>query len=276
MNMAAGPVKTAAELRRHVQRLQQLIKKVEDFNPDAVTVRWGPQQQALQLRIDETLVKVFGENSEQLRRYTPHASLDPSSTSPPDISTIREYVSDGKARTLATLNQAVDAIEEELGDLGVVTDRDEPGDPAVEIFIVHGHDEPAKTEVARVIERAGLKEVILREMTNDGRAVIEKFEAHGGSAGFAVVLLTPDDVGGVDKDHLMKRARQNVIGEMFWFAGKLGRSRVCVLKKGEIEWPSDFGGLGYTDMDDHGAWKGKLLRELKTAGYKVDWSKAMA
>ena len=63
------------------------------------------------------------------------------------------------------------------------------------IFIVHGRDGPAKTEVARFIETAGLRAIILHEQANAGRTIIEKFEAHGGEAGFAVVLLTPDDVG---------------------------------------------------------------------------------
>ena len=102
---------------------------------------------------------------------------------------------------------------------------------ANKVFIVHGRDVPAKVEAARLIERAGLEAVILHEQPNSGKTIIEKFEAHGGSAGFAVVLLTPDDVGGLDRDHLNPRARQNVIGEMFWFAGKLGRDRVCALRR---------------------------------------------
>jgi predicted nucleotide-binding protein len=145
-----------------------------------------------------------------------------------------------------------------------------------DVFIVHGHNDPAKTEVARLIEHAGLNPVILHEQPNAGRTIIEKFEAHGRSAGFAVVLLTPDDVGGPSAAELHPRARQNVIGEMFWFAGRIGRQRVCALKKGAVEIPSDFAGVTYTEMDDRGAWKQELLRELSAAGFKVDWQKALA
>jgi predicted nucleotide-binding protein len=148
--------------------------------------------------------------------------------------------------------------------------------PNNDVFIVHGRDGTAKTELARFVERAGLHAVILHEQPNAGRTIIEKFEAHGGSAGFAVVLLTPDDVGGRDEKSLSPRARQNVIGEMFWFAGKLGRNRVCALKKGDVEIPSDFTGVVYTDMDDHGNWRSELLKELDAAGYSVDWKKALA
>ena len=142
---------------------------------------------------------------------------------------------------------------------------------------MHGHDAAAKNEVAHVINRAGLNAVVLHEQPNGGRTIIEKFEAHGVAAGFAVILLTPDDVGGEAPTQLRRRARQNVIGEMFWFAGKLGRSRVCALKKGDVEVPSDFAGVVYTDMDDRGAWKAELLRELQAAGYAdLNWGKALA
>jgi len=93
--------------------------------------------------------------------------------------------------------------------------------------------------------------------------------------GFAVVLLTPDDVGGVDRAELQPRARQNVILELGYFIGRLTRSRVCALKRGEVEVPSDFGGVVYTPFDDSGGWKAALGRELEAAGFAVDWNIAM-
>jgi predicted nucleotide-binding protein len=144
-----------------------------------------------------------------------------------------------------------------------------------DIFIVHGHDGLAKTEAARLVERAGLNPIILHEQPHSGRTIIEKFEDRGGSAGFALVLITPDDVGGSDRVNLRPRARQNVIGEMFWFVGRFGRKRVCVLIKGDVEMPSDIVGVGYATMDDHGAWKSELLKELDAAGYSVDWKRPL-
>jgi hypothetical protein len=106
------------------------------------------------------------------------------------------------------------------------------------VFIVHGHDEAAREAVARLVERAGLEAVILREQPNQGRTIIEKFEKQSETAEFAVVLLTPDDVGGARgtlPEDLRLRARQNVVAELFFFIGKLGRSKVCALVKGDIE-----------------------------------------
>jgi hypothetical protein len=67
--------------------------------------------------------------------------------------------------------------------------------PAItdDVFIVHGHDGQAKAEVQLFLTKAGLRPVVLHDQPNSGRTIIEKFEAHAAAAGFAVVLLTPDD-----------------------------------------------------------------------------------
>ena len=142
---------------------------------------------------------------------------------------------------------------------------------AREIFVIHGHDEAARETIARFLEQLGLKPVILHEQANKGRTIIEKFEDHADVA-FAVVLLTPDDAGGLrdEKSRFKPRARQNVIFELGFFLGKLGRQRVCPLVKGDVETPSDYDGVVYTDLDDAGGWKVKLVRELKAAGVVVD------
>lgn len=141
------------------------------------------------------------------------------------------------------------------------------------IFIVHGHDEGARETVARFIERLGFKPIILHEQANRGRTIIEKVEAYG-DVGFAIVLLTPDDegrmAGGPD---LEPRARQNVLLELGYFIGRLGRENVCALKRGNVEIPSDFAGVVWEAMGPDSAWKLALGRELNAAGYTVDWNK---
>jgi predicted nucleotide-binding protein len=142
------------------------------------------------------------------------------------------------------------------------------------IFIVHGHDDAAREAVARFLEKIDFEVVILHERANQGRTVIEKFEANS-DVGFAIVLLTPDDVGGKAAESLQPRARQNVVLELGYFIGRLGRKRVVALKKGELEFPSDILGVVYETIDDRGAWKQRLSRELEEAGYEIDWNKAM-
>ncbi|MCK4760790.1 MAG: nucleotide-binding protein [Candidatus Aminicenantes bacterium] len=139
------------------------------------------------------------------------------------------------------------------------------------IFIIHGHDDGTKETVARFIEQIGLEPVILHEKPNQGRTVIEKFEDYA-DVGFAIALLTPDDVGNEKnkKDELNPRARQNVIFEFGFFLGQLGRKRVCGIKKNDVEIPSDYKGVLYINLDSEGAWRMQLVQELKAADIDVD------
>ena len=139
------------------------------------------------------------------------------------------------------------------------------------VFVVHGRDNEAKERVARFLEQLELTPVILAEQSNQGRTIIEKFERHA-QATFAVVLLTPDDVGALESDenNLGPRARQNVIFELGFFIGRLGRERVCALTKGEVEIPSDYTGVVYISLDSADGWKIKLGHELKSAGLDVN------
>lgn len=142
------------------------------------------------------------------------------------------------------------------------------------VFIVHGHDGEARETVARYLHALGFEPVILHEQANQGRTVIEKIEANR-DVGFAVVLLTPDDVGrSVKEDELKPRARQNVLLELGYFICHLGRERVCALRRGNVDMPSDFAGVVWQDMDDGGGWRLPLARELKAAGHEVDLNKA--
>src|SRR5690606_17522295 len=62
-------------------------------------------------------------------------------------------------------------------------------------FIIHGHDNNTKLEVARFLDNDLKKEaIILHEMPNKGKTVIEKFESNS-DVDFAVALWTADDEG---------------------------------------------------------------------------------
>lgn len=141
------------------------------------------------------------------------------------------------------------------------------------ILIIHGTNAGIKYEVARLIEKLGLEAIILEEQPSMGRTLIDKFEKVADEVEFATVLLTPDDEGRKKgTDTFRPRARQNVILELGFVAASLGRHRVCALRMGEVEIPSDYNGVVYISMDDHN-WQLKYIKELKTAGYEVDANK---
>jgi len=152
-----------------------------------------------------------------------------------------------------------------------------PASTSRAIFVVHGRNDELKETVARFLAQLDLKPIILHEQPSAGRTVIEKFEAHS-DARFAVVLLTPDDLGRLATDatgELQPRARQNVIFEWGFFVAKLGRRNVCALYAEGVELPSDLNGVVYVELDRKGAWKMLLARELKAGGIDVDLNRAI-
>jgi len=128
-------------------------------------------------------------------------------------------------------------------------------------FIVHGHDEARKYEVARFIDNDLRKRsIILHEQPNKGKTIIEKFENYS-KVDFAVALWTSDDMGKVKKaPDLNERARQNVVFETGFFIGKLGRENVIVLHENGVEIPSDYSGVVFIRLADN--WKDDLRKEV--------------
>jgi predicted nucleotide-binding protein len=143
------------------------------------------------------------------------------------------------------------------------------------VFVVHGHDGALKNAVARLLEKLELQPVILHEQPNKGRTIIEKFLDYADVA-FAVVLLTPDDLGGMvagDPSKFKPRARQNVILELGFFLGKLTRQRVAAIYSDGVELPSDYSGVLFIPYDAGGAWQYQIAKELKAAGVRIDLNK---
>ena len=140
------------------------------------------------------------------------------------------------------------------------------------VFIVHGHDNEAKQEMARALENGGFEAVILHEQADAGLTIMEKIERYT-DVQYAVVLYTECDMGRSKEDPVeceRNRARQNVVFEHGYLIGKLGRDHVSALVKGNVETPGDISGVVYTKMDENGAWKIALARNMKAVGLNVD------
>ncbi|SDH83425.1 TIR domain-containing protein [Mucilaginibacter gossypii] len=141
------------------------------------------------------------------------------------------------------------------------------------VFIVHGRDEIAKLQAARLIEKLGFTPIILHEQSSAGKTIIEKIESYS-NVGFGIVLYTACDMGAVqgEEANLKSRARQNVVFEHGFLIGKIGRKNVCALVKGDIETPNDISGVVYIDMNN-ARWEVDVAKELKESGYNVDMNK---
>jgi predicted nucleotide-binding protein len=278
---------TPAQMERGIQRLDERIKELRAFDLATVPQGDSPELQALSAAIKDTLVRCFGEDTSTFGRFAEATSLSwwpmvismagyGPSTSP------REYQEGVKGKiehSIALLQEAQRVLKEDLADAQhEVTTPSAPQVAGVSlsrrVFVVHGHDEGARETVARFLEKIGFEPVILHEQASQNRTVIEKIEAYH-DVGFAVVLLTPDDEGCVKGGQLEPRARQNVLLELGYFMGRLGRDKVCALKRGAVEIPSDFAGVVWVAMDAGNGWKQALGQELEAAGHEVDWNRVM-
>ncbi len=116
------------------------------------------------------------------------------------------------------------------------------------VFIVHGHDEANLLRLRTLLtDRFGLHPVILMDEPSSGQTVIEKFERTANEAAFCFVLMTPDDQVKTQKGEVTQ-ARPNVIFELGWFYGRLGRSRVCILCKRATAIHSDLSGIVHIEF----------------------------
>ncbi len=256
-------------MNKKIAVLQELKAQI-----DELPIRGSGQLDSLKQRASMLINKMFGNTSDY------HGTLNKIRFTPVLVVTgtgSEAYTSAWKLGCAKFANLVDTMIEDLSIDLGVeiespVNKFQEAGSD--EIFIVHGHNVEIKESVARIIDKLGLKPIILHEQPNRGRTIIQKFIDYS-SVRFALVIMSGDDIGrsaSEDSSADKRRARQNVILELGFFLGKLGPENVIALVESsiELEAPSDYDGVIYLPYDADGRWKFDLVRELKASGYKVD------
>lgn len=155
--------------------------------------------------------------------------------------------------------------------------EDGMGSPNTKVFVVHGQNETAKTNLEIFLREIGLDPIVLHRQADEGLTIIEKFEKHS-DVGYAFILLTPDEIAYLvseeeksDSDRKKElRARPNVIFEFGFFVGKLGRARVCCLYTGDVSLPSDVSGMIYKRYEknvEEVAYS--IIKDLKASGYRI-------
>jgi predicted nucleotide-binding protein len=221
------------------------------------------------------LTRVFGSNSPNVSSVI-HAQGDGGVYMGMGDQEYQQYLRSSLSNKIKLLEACIEQLQTDIelqttapSSGGMTQDAMVP--PTLKVFVVHGHNHGMKEAVARFLERLGLDPVVLHEKPNAGRTIIEKFSDYA-AVQFAVVLLTADDEGkarGSDGPSSF-RARQNVILELGYFLGRLGRARVCALYEPGVEIPSDYQGVLFVEMDKSDRWRFDLVRELRGAGFEVD------
>ncbi len=268
-----------AEIERGIQKLRRRIAEVESLRTEQVHWR-DAKVKNVERNIRDTILEIFGPDSPEYDDYEYFCIWHGGYAAGLPDSAYQNQFENGIPQAITVLQGLIERLEERRADLEYATIA--PGSPGQhvssrDVFIVHGHDEASKEAVARFLQRLDLDPIILHEQPNAGLTIIEKFETCALNVGFAVVFLTADDVGASREKpgDLFPRARQNVIFEMGYFVGRLGRSRVCVLYQEGVELPSDVEGLLYVRWDGKGAWRLELAREIKASGMDVDLNRAV-
>ena len=260
---------------------KERIQRAVDAIPTLISMPRSTQEFTKWCRNTEIAIQhTFGESSQHIKTFS-DIQYTTRSFYATDIDR-QKFYSDRLRHAQGILESMVEEIEEYWPD--DVHPKTESAQSGVEVpidikrvFVVHGRDGAVKQTVARYLEGLGLEPVVLQEQPSQGRTIIEKFEENAGTVGFAVILGTPDDVGALEDEphNLQPRMRQNVVLELGYFAAALGRKRVCVLLKGNVERPSDYDGVIYIPLDDGEGWKLRLATELKTAGLPVDMNQLL-
>lgn len=142
------------------------------------------------------------------------------------------------------------------------------------IFIVHGRNTNMRDKVSSLLGRLKLDYVILESEHSSGATVIEKFIRNAEECRYAIVLFSAEDIGklNTEEEQYKIRARQNVVFELGYFIGSIGRESIIILHDigKEIEKPTDFAGVVYEPFDEYGGWKSKLIKEMKVSGLYID------
>jgi predicted nucleotide-binding protein len=262
--------------KKGIKLLKKQIKKAEELLANRPIIT--SDHTAWNNTTRDYLIKTFGSKSPNVNAVI-HASSSKGLFMGMGNAEFEKYMASIIENQIKMLGSCIEQLETEIELSEGEEEIDEQNIPkeisfSNKVFIVHGRNQGIKEAVARFVEKLGLEAVILHEKPSKGRTIIEKFSDYS-DVHFAIVLLTADDIGkGNDSSEDFKpRARQNVIFELGYFIGKLGRSRVCALYEEGVEIPSDYKGVIFIQLDTQERWRYDIVRELLAAGFNVDANK---
>ena len=262
------------------EKLKRVCEEVDPLLAKCVTAE-SPEFKAWQVKAENILTKCYGMESRELYRFRniifyPRYAY---ATQSDEVNLCAEGLKEAKAYFEVYLEEIEDNCAENVSsDVSGISGEAKFVEEKVnstrkkKVFIVHGHNDALKQEVARIIEKQGIEAVILSEQANQGKTIIEKIEENA-DVDAAICLFTGDDYGrakGTEAEENKLRARQNVVFEAGYFMGKLGRRNVIIVADKNLELPSDMQGVVYTDA---GNWKTEVLQELDKIGYAIDFNK---
>jgi Predicted nucleotide-binding protein containing TIR-like domain len=313
--MASAAPPDHPRLQLGAAKLRHRIAELEVFHPDQVENRNDPAITKLSKAIEETLVEIFGADTEEYRQYSAAKAIDtaPYMLGGTPIGLVRHGLEQGKAAAIALLQQAAAALEQRIGasppapppvapkpvtpepapvvapppPAAAPPPLAKPAAPplmpaaapapvaatASSLLVVHSAGDAAGEEVAQFLGKTELGKVARYESAASGPTDVEALERHA-AIGFVVVVMPPEEAASGSSILRQPGGRQKAMAELFYFIGKLGRAKVCVLSKGEGE-AAPVAGMVCAPYDRYEGWQKVVLRGLEAAGYRIDWGKAL-
>lgn len=251
---------------RDYDKFKEIYDEIDELLDKNVNAS-SPMFQAWYVKAERFLIKKYGEKSYEVKNFKSFSFSLMCFTVDTSENDFIKACKDDLRSVKAIFEQYLDDLKEEIVPSA---DQEWKKNDYSKVFIVHGHNGELKEAVARVIERQGIKPIILSEQVNRGATIIEKIEANSDVNG-AICLFTSDDLGkGKNESTDNPRARQNVVFEAGFFIGRLGRENVVLISDESIELPSDIQGVVYSNKSE---WKFQVLKELKAIGYYIDYNK---
>lgn len=147
------------------------------------------------------------------------------------------------------------------------------------IFIVFGRNEDMYNKVKSYLECFDTTIISLRETGTEGcRTITEQVDSHINSATYAVVLLTPDDIGQLADDTTAiqeRRTRENVMYEFGYVCGNLKRENcVCIELSGQnLHLPTDVINIRRIMWAPNDKFSRELNDQLRRWGFTLDSEK---
>jgi predicted nucleotide-binding protein len=255
-----------------LRRFERLFQQIPTVRRDGID---SPLFSNWEGEVKIVLCDFYGEASAQFDQFNSiWFSPQVTSRSTPEsryVTVFNSGLDQAGAFLESRMNDLREAVLHETVEQTKASSRFTPDPNSRKVFVVHGHDERHKQTVARFLTQLKLEPIILHEQPDQGRTLIEKFEKYSGDVRCAVVILTPDDIAHPQNDPGREefRARQNVILELGFFAGKLGRDHAIALVENGVVIPSDYHGVIYIPLDSPD-WRLRLVKELKAAGIHID------
>ena len=173
---------------------------------DAIDGLWGldassPRFFRWQEEVKGAFRYLFGDNSDQMNSFSGIKFRSPFSVADDKVNSrwARDAYNSGLDRSTALIESLIDQIEDYWDDDAGSTQHGAVDEKVLaidskQVFVAHGRDHGTLAEVKHVLSQLGLEPVVLQDLPNQGRTIIEKFEDYA-QVGFAVVVCTPDDEG---------------------------------------------------------------------------------